>query len=136
MIPKEVFKETISQGKSELYEDAFKLEEEIKGRINIYEPTESFMADKIAEGKSLGKGEKEVLHLFFDKKADAIISDDRSFLNLLEDAEIPFFNPANAIVELTKRGKIKKEEGLNALDRIKGLIRKDVYEKAKKEVEI
>lgn len=136
MIPEEVFKETIAQGKSELYEDALKLEEEIKGRMGIYKPTESPIADKIAEGKSLGRGEKEVLRLFFDKEADAIISDDRSFLNLLEDEGIAFFNPANAIVELTKRGRIKREEGLNALARIKELIRKYVYEKPKKEMEI
>ena len=134
IIPEGVFEETVKQGKIELYADAFRLEEEIKGKVEVKEAAENFRATEITKGKSLGKGEREVLHLFFNETADAIVSDDRSFLNLLEEKGIAFLNPAKAIVFLKRKDRIKKEEALEALNKIKELIRKDVYEKAKEEV--
>jgi len=134
MIPEGVFEETVKQGKIELYPDAFRLEKEIKEKVEVKEVVENAKATEITKGKSLGKGEREVLHLFFNEDADAIISDDRSFLNLLEEEGIAFLNPANIIVFLKRKKRIKKEEALDALNKIKELIRKEVYEKAKEEV--
>ena len=84
---------------------------------------------------SLGKGEKETLYLYFDKEADGIISDDRTFLNLLQKNKVRFFTSANSVVELVKRGTVANAMGMEALNKIKALIQDKVYQKAKQDLE-
>ena len=91
---------------------------------------------------SLGKGEKQALRLYFQEEGDAIISDDRAFLNLLDRYNkkagtkgVPFITPANAIVTLENKGIISNEKATRGLKQIEGIIRQSSYQAAMEELQ-
>lgn len=141
IIPKAVYKETIIKGKKELYEDAFQIEGIVEEKIACKEVVKMDEAQQVLKTRdptSLGQGEKQALHLYFQEEGDAVLSDDRTFLNLLagynrkvrEQEGVPFITPANAIVELARKEVVSTEQAKEGLDQIKGLIREKSFQKA------
>jgi len=108
IIPEAVYKESVEDGKRGLYEDAFLIEEIVEEdikKIKVSDQNEELK--KIDEGKleSLGEGEKEVFQLYFQVKADAIISDDRAFLSTIDRfSDVEYFTPCNTIYIMYKKG--------------------------------
>lgn len=129
IITQEVFNETVEKGKERLYEDAYIIEELINKKLL------SVGRIKTTEVLSLGKGEASSLEICKKKNCSAIITDVRRFLKMLEEQNIPFIMPSDAIVSLLKKRIITRKKALEALEKIKPLIRKDIYEKAKSEVD-
>jgi len=138
VIPEGVYKESVEDGKKGFYEDAFLIEEIVNEEIERKEVDhERDELEKIDDGilESLGRGEKEVFQLYFQVKADAIISDDRAFLNMLDRySDVKYFTPCNAIYIMYKKHIIRQNESLNGLYEIKDLVREDVYNKAIKKI--
>ena len=138
IIPEAVYKESVEDGKRGLYEDAFLIEEIVEEdikKIKVSDQNEELK--KIDEGKleSLGEGEKEVFQLYFQVKADAIISDDRAFLSTIDRfSDVEYFTPCNTIYIMYKKGMITKKASLMGLDQIKALVRTDVYKKVVKKI--
>ncbi len=131
IIPEAVYEESVEEGKKRLYEDAFILEDIVEEgikriKINRKEKILQNIDDRL---ESLGKGEKEVFHLYFQEEADAVISDDRAFLNILDLSkdDVKYLTPCNAIYILFKKDHISKEIALRGLCQIKELVREDVY---------
>ncbi|MBE9593163.1 MAG: hypothetical protein IMF19_06755 [Proteobacteria bacterium] len=87
-------------------------------------------------GVKLGKGESSTLHLFFNMNASAIISDDKAFLNILHQNNIPFIIPTDLIVRLYELKIITMEEFMKALDMIKPYVSKHNYDRAKNSPEV
>ncbi len=133
IIPEAVYKESVEDGKKGLYEDAFLIEEVVEedmDKIKVSDRNDEL--EKIDEERlgSLGKGEKEVFQLYFQEEVDAILSDDRAFLNTLDRfSDVEYFTPCNTIYIMYKKGIISKKESLKGLNQIKGLVRTDVYKK-------
>lgn len=122
IISKEVYKEVVEKGKEKLYEDAYTVEGFVhSGEIEV------IATGKIVRKGSLSTGELSTLQLYKDAKPDIIVSDDRRFLHLLQEENIPFVVPTDMIVVLTKTGKVTKEEAINSLNKIRGLVREDAY---------
>lgn len=141
LVPEAVYKETVIKGKKGLYEDAFEIEEIVEEKIDCIKVEETDKAKKILEigdPTSLGQGEKRALGLYFQEEGDVVLSDDRTFLNLLARheqtteniREVPFLTPANVIVEMARKGIISSEQAREGLNRIKGLIRESSYRQA------
>lgn len=123
VIPDAVFNEII-QGKEKQYEDAFIIEalvnsEKIR-RVHVSSEHDD----------TLGIGEIVVLALWKSAKADAVISDDRKFIRLLEQENIPVLIPTLAIVWLVKNRIAKKEQGKMWLQAIRPFVRIDAYDRA------
>ncbi|MCF7875620.1 hypothetical protein K9M06_01060 [Candidatus Bipolaricaulota bacterium] len=145
LIPEAVYRETVTKGKKELYEDAFEIEEIVEKNIECKKAKKSDRSNKVLKSgdpTSLGKGEKQALRLYFQEEGKAIISDDRTFLNLLdrnnrksESEEVPFITPANAMVAMANKGIISNEEARRGLNQIKDLIRQSSYQVALEELE-
>ncbi|MBS3792770.1 MAG: hypothetical protein V5A77_05695 [Candidatus Bipolaricaulota bacterium] len=145
LIPEAVYPETVTKGKKELYEDAFEIEEIVEESIELKKDKKSDKDKQVlssGDPTSLGKGEKQTLRIYFQEKGDAIISDDRTFLNLLdrnnqksESEEVPFITPANAIVAMADKGVISNEEAKRGLEQIKYLIRGNSYQRALEKLE-
>ena len=104
LVSEAVYEEAVVRGKQELYEDAFELERLLRDEeVPIIRLSLEPQADRLLEGvTSLGAGERNALHLHFAEKADAILSDDRVFLNFLDRNSIPFVAPVNVVVALTR----------------------------------
>ncbi len=130
--------ESIIEGKGRLYEDAFQIENIVKkNKLRIIKVKESDKAREILRNyESLGEGEKSTLHLFFNIKAKAIVSDDQAFLNLLYRNNIPFITPTEIIIRLSELKILDKKEGLSALEKIKPHIKESNYIKAKRSIEV
>ena len=84
--------------------------------------------------KNLGRGELSTLYLYKKKNFDAIITDDRKFLSVLSEQKIPFILPSDVITRLVKKKKITVKKSLEALEKLRPLIREDLYKKTKKEI--
>ncbi len=123
IISEEVYEETVVEGKKYEYEDAYAIEELI-----IQEKIKIHKAEKIKNKYNFGKGELSTLSLFLELHADAIVTDDRKFITLLEMMNIPFIITTEFIVGLVLSSQLEKREGIEALNRIKSYIRKENYE--------
>lgn len=137
IIPEAIYEESVEEGKKELYEDAFILEDIVKEGIKRIEVDhEELDLEKIDEANLdiFGKGEKEVFRLYFQEEAEAVISDDRAFLNLLDKEEVKYFTPCNASYTMYEKDLINVDESIEGLDEIKGLVRDDVYERTIKKI--
>ena len=144
LIPKAVYKETVTRGKKELYEDAFGIEEIVEENIECKQAKKSDESEQVLESKdptTLGKGEKQTLRLHFQEKGDAVISDDRTFLNLLvrynqegESKKVAFMTLANVIVAMADKEIITADKAKRGLNKIKDLIRDSSYQTALEEL--
>ncbi|MBI3033987.1 hypothetical protein HYY72_02410 [Candidatus Woesearchaeota archaeon] len=124
-ITKQVYQE-ILKGKDKMYEDAFEIERLVgKGKIFVSEV-------KAQEVEGLGIGECSSLEIFQKIKVDAIISDDRKFLSVLEAKKIPFIIPTDIIAMLSLKKCISKNDALGALDRMRLSVSEDSYNSAKR----
>ena len=129
VITQEVFDEVVKSGKEGFYEDAYVVEDLINRKLLTIKRI------KFAGLDGLGKGEASLLEICKKMKYSAIITDDRKFLKILEDQNIQFIMPSDVIVHLLKRRKITRKKALEALEKIKPFTRREIYEKAKGEVD-
>jgi predicted nucleic acid-binding protein len=132
LVPRAVYREAVDAGKKEMHEDAFELEKVLsEGGVEVVEDQQDGRAEKLLEGvTSLGVGERATLHVLFAREADAVLTDDRAFLNLLGRARIRTLVPAAAIVSLFETDRLRRAKAIEALGRIEGLLRHEVYEAA------
>lgn len=108
------------------------------GLLKVVEDAENDKAVlMISESSGIGKGESSALCLFLNKNADAIISDDRAFLSVLEVNGVPFLTPTVLIVAAVDSKIIGKQEGTAAIEKLNAdrIIRYEDYLEAKQELE-
>lgn len=137
LVPSRVWAEAVETGKRMMYEDAFELERALKeGDAEVVEARPNLRAEELVEGSSayLGAGERAALSLFFERRADAILTDDRAFLGLLSSAGVPALVPTAAVSALAASGAISPARAKEALGRIRGLVRTGAYEAAMEEL--
>ncbi|MGQ9734135.1 MAG: hypothetical protein ACUVQU_03685 [Candidatus Bipolaricaulia bacterium] len=137
VIPRAVYEETVERGKKAAYPDATRIEQINQAHhIPCKRASVHPQVKKILRGvKSLGAGEREALHLFFEEGADAIVSDDARFLPLLEQGGVSYLPPALVLVQLARRKEISKDASLAHLERMKPLIKPGAYRRAKEDLE-
>jgi hypothetical protein len=135
LIPRAVYMETVQRGMKGAYPEAVAMNRIIP-RGSIRDPAHHPRAAKILKGKKgLGQGEMAALHLYFVERAHWIISDDTAFLLLLQKSGCVFLPPALVLVELTVLDKLTPETALEALERIRSLIRAKVYQAVRRDLE-
>lgn len=134
-ITEEVERETVVEGKRNMYEDAYRLEELIEdGTLSVRAVERSANGEDILrDRRSLGEGERSALHLYFETSADAIVSDDRAFLSVLEENDVPFIRPVDLLVKLSKD--IGEKESLKGLKRMGDYVREKELRDAVKTLE-
>ncbi|MBI5392440.1 hypothetical protein HZA96_01100 [Candidatus Woesearchaeota archaeon] len=126
IITKQVYDEVVSEGKKRHYENA-SIIEDLVIRKNIT----TIAVTQIKQDLPLGLGELSSLQLYRKITADAIISDDRKFIILLENEEIPFLFPVDVILLLRFENIMTKEESLGVLEIMKRFVRLEQYARAK-----
>lgn len=135
-ISQDVYEEVVVRGKEGLYEDAFAAEALIaKGKLKVKEVEEERAAKILTGREELGKGERSSLHLFFGLTADAIITDDKAFIKILSESNVPFIIPSDVIASLARLRLISEEQAMKALNSLRPYIHKGNYAKAKRVIE-
>lgn len=125
IISRQVFEEVVVEGKRRLFEDAFLVEDLIERKIIQVKAIPG-----PAHRTGFGKGELSSLALYRREQAAAIVTDDRKFITLLEEENIPFLIPTEIIVALAERKRISTEEAKKALGRIMPFVREGNYNDA------
>jgi predicted nucleic acid-binding protein len=140
LVPEPVYEEAVVAGKRGLHEDALELEQALRGAVEVVPEPSAEERDKraealLADASSLGVGERAALRLFFARRAEAVLTDDRAFAKVLAREGLTVLLPTAAIVSLAENGRMGTGEAVGALRKIEGLVRRDVYEAATEDVE-
>jgi len=136
LVPGDVQRECVQQGKAGGFPDALRVEENIGRRLlTVRKPTRSAETEAIVRDLKLTGGEADVLRLYRSGGIDLIVSDDRRFLQILEALGIPYSTPGLLLAALSKMGKISRKEALEHLGKLEALISEEEYSEAKRAVE-
>ena len=77
-------------------------------------------------------GETSVFQAY--KKGNFVVTDDLSFLSYITKENIKNISPTHLLIILVKKGKLKKDEAYFYLEKLRPLIRDEVYELAKNDI--
>lgn len=131
LIPEAVYAETVERGIRAGYPDAEAIREALPPtivRARVRHPRATAL---LGQKRGLGAGEREALHLFLTVQADAIVSDDAAFVAMLVRTGCPYLLPASVLVRLTQQGHLEPGAAREALERMRPLIRPEVYQAAR-----
>ncbi len=137
-ISEEVYIECVIDGKKGLYDESFEIESLITGKKILKEKSKTnSQAIKILKDEKFGKGEESILHLFFNIRADVIISDDKKFLNFLFNNELAFMTPTDLVISLYEEGSIlDRDSALKVLEGLRPFVKDKYYFQAKNKLEV
>ena len=111
-IPPSVYREVVQEIPDIRYPDA----KGIKRLIEAKKITLEQNTKKQEFPVTLDSGEEDALSLFFQVKADAFLTDDGKAIKVCRYLNIPFINSTKLIVSLCKKGWIKKDIAIEALE--------------------
>jgi len=121
ILTSEVYAEQVTAGLKCNFQDAKKMEKLIsEGKVTVVELKEN---ESKYDDFRLGSGEKSVINYFLASDIDLIVSDDETFLKILDSYEIPFTPVAGVILISVINGLITKEKGINYLELLKPMIK-------------
>ena len=136
VLPPEVRRECVEQGKAGGHPDAVRIEENLRsGLLSEAHGKETSETEALIRDLRLAGGEADVVRLYRAGAVDLVVSDDRRFLQFLEGLGIPFATPAALIVALVRRRKASVPEGVAFLDKLAGMISDDEYGEARRALE-
>lgn len=137
LLPEEVFQEVVIAARRVHPEEAKTFEGFTReGKLLKRPPACSGPADRLlVMSPALGKGERGALRLFYRERADFIATDDRAFLNLLTRHRIPFLTPPDMLFRLRRENQLSSEKAEAAAERLRRVIRREVYEDLKQRLE-
>ena len=129
-LPEEVYLEAVAAARIGHMDEARAIEDFIAAEKLIRrQAARSRFADRLLRGShSLGMGELGALRLFLHEGADALLTDDRAFLNFLTRQRIPFLTPSDALLSLHAANRLSHQDAARAAELLRPLIRRDVYE--------
>ncbi len=129
IMTKDVYQESVTEGKKGFYQDADKIEKLVKeGHIVIIKAINKRKKPK----QSFGAGETSVFRAY--RKNNLIVTDDLKFALYSKKENMQVISSVHLLVILFKKNKLSKNEAYVCLERLKPFIRKELYETVKKEL--
>ena len=136
LVPTEVQRECVQQGKAGGFPDAIRVEENIeKGVVIVQEPKRSTRTEAIVRDLRLSGGEAGVLRLHRSGGTDPIVSDDRRFLHILEALGIRYTAPGPLIAAMFRLGMMPRKEAVGHLEKLGAFISEEEYSESKRAIE-
>lgn len=131
VIPPEVERETVKEGKEGGFPDAFKIERNLrKSLLKVLETPRTEDLEELIGKLGLNGGEADLLRLFKAVGCDAVVSDDQKFLDLVKVLEVPFTTSSGLLIYAWKTKEISREECLKLLEKLKSMISEEEYQLA------
>ena len=136
LVPSEVQRECVQQGKAGGFADALRVEDNIgKGVLTVRKPKRSSRTEAIVKDLRLSGGEADVLRLHQSGGIDLVVSDDRRFVQILEALGIRYTTPGPLIAALVTMGKMPRKEALVHLEKLRAFISEEEYTEAKRTID-
>ena len=136
LVPGEVHRECVQQGKAGGFPDALRVEDNIeRGVLTVRKPKRLMRAEAIVRDLRLSGGEADVLRLYQSGGVDVVVSDDRRFLQILEALGIRYTTPGMLIAALSRMGKMSLYEALEHLEKLAEFISEEEYSEARRAIE-
>ena len=133
----EVYLECVIDGKKGLYNESFEIESLITDKKIFKEKSKTnLQAIKILKDENFGKGEEGIVHLFFNIKADVMISDDKKFLNFLFNNKLPFMTPTDLVISLYEGSILDRNSASKVLEGLRPFVKDKYYFQAKNKLEV
>lgn len=131
VVPPEVKKEAVNEGKEGGFPDAFEIERNLKrGLVKVVKAPKTKETEAIVKKLGFGGGEAGVFRLFKAGECRGVVSDDQKFLDLIGALNIPFITPSALTIHAWKKGKITKKACLELLEKLKPMISEEEYQLA------
>jgi len=136
LVPPEVERECVEQGKAGGFPDALRVEENVeKGVLTVRKPKRSARTEAMVGDLRLSGGEADVLRLHRSGGIDLIVSDDRRFLHILEALGIRYTAPGPLIAAMFRLGMIPRTEALRHVEKLGAFISEEEHSEAKRAIE-
>lgn len=136
MIPQEVFREVVLEGKKHNKEDALIVENKVKdGKITVLAVEDRKQIGQLLSDFKMQKGEAEAVALCIERKATLLGADDREALKACRVYGIPFVTALAFAIVLATENRMSKEELELAVSKLEklGFYSKEIMEYARKE---
>ena len=135
-VPPEVRRESVDEGKAKGFPDAARIQQNIRaGLVRVQRPRRIEPTEALIRGLRVASGEADVLRLFRSGGMDAVVSDDRRFLQTLEALGIPFATSSSLLVGMVRLKRIGVREGLALLEKLTGFVGDSEYLEARRVLE-
>jgi len=132
ILTEQVYKEQVTAGLKKNLPDAKRMEKLVQeGKIKV----SKVIGKSSVENSRLGAGEKSVLDYYLANDMDLIVSDDESFLKMLDIYKIPFTPVAGVILMCVFNELINKEKGIKYLEMLKPMIKEEHMFYIKRKIE-
>ncbi len=129
VIPPEVERETVAEGKDGGFPDAFKIERNLeRSLLRVLQTPRTEEIEEIIAKLELKGGEADLVRLFKAAGLDAVVSDDQKFIDLAKELEIPFTTSSGLLVYAWKSGVIDRRECLKLVEKLKPMISEEEYQ--------
>lgn len=136
VIPPEVERETVDEGKEEGFPDALEIERNIKkNTLDVPETPRKGETENVIEKLGLSGGEADVFRLFKAGECESIASDDQKFLDLMERLEVPYVSSSALVIYAWRAGALSEEDCLEYLEKMKHMISEEEYQLSLHELE-
>ncbi|KXA94731.1 hypothetical protein AKJ65_03615 [candidate division MSBL1 archaeon SCGC-AAA259E19] len=136
VVPPEVERETVEEGKEGEFPDALEIERNIeKNALDSSETPREEETENVIEKLGLGGGEADVFRLYRAGKCESVVSDDQKFLDLMERLGVPYISSAALIVYAWRVGELSRGECREYLEKMKHMISEEEYQLTLHELE-
>lgn len=131
VIPHEVVRESVEEGKEGGFPDAFEIERNInKGLIGTIEAPRVEESEEIVEKLKLKGGEAGVFRLFKSGDCEIVATDDQKFLDLITALNVPTVTPSALVIYAWKKEEIDEDSCSEFLKKLRPMISEEEYELA------
>jgi predicted nucleic acid-binding protein len=128
LLSPEVAREAIDQGKLGGHADAVLIEENVRiGRVSPKAGRNVARGEAIIRALRLSGGEAGALRLYLTARADAVVTDDRTFVRAIRSVQVPTVSSSGVLLDLVERKQLGPEEGLRLLAALRPMISPESY---------
>ncbi len=129
VVPPDVHRETVDEGKEGGFPDAFEIERNLKKKsLKIIKTPRMGEVESIIKELGMKGGEADAFRLFSSQECRAVVSDDQEFLDLVKEISVPFVTSSALLIYVWKMGGISKEECLEFLNKLRPMVSEEEYE--------
>jgi len=136
VVPPEVYRETVKEGKEGGFPDAFEIEQNFRERsLKVTETPRTGEVEAMVRELGMKGGEADLFRLFRAQGCRVVVSDDQEFLDLVRELGVPFVTSSALLIYVWRMGGVGRDECVKLLERLRPMVSEEEYELSVRELE-